>query len=100
MKHTFSSDDSSLLDLIEEEEDIDVEKVAKQGIRKRKRLLSRIFKVASEVLTDRQLQVFVMKYAFEFRSVDIATRLEFSEAYISMVLKICLIKIKKRLSNS
>ena len=65
-------------------------------IKKKQKLLSRVFKVASEILTDRQLQIFIMKYVFDLRSVDISHRIHVSEAYVSMILKVCLFKIKKK----
>ena len=55
--------------------------------RRRERLVRKIFKAAALALSDSQFQVFVMRYVFGFKEVEIAVQLGCGQSYISQVLK-------------
>lgn len=69
-----------------------------QQTRKRKdRLLRKIFKAASSGFTDRQFQIFILRYIFKLKETDIAGQIHVDQSYVSNVLKACHQKLHKLL---
>ena len=64
---------------------------------RRARLLRKIMKAASLVLTDRQFQIFTLRHVTGLKEVDIAQQVEVNQSYISSVLHTSYKKIKKAL---
>ena len=62
---------------------------------KKRRLLRRAYKLSTECLTDRQLQIFLMRFKLEMRVCQIAAYLGISEAYVSSTVKTVLAKLRK-----
>jgi len=61
---------------------------------KKERLLRKIFKAATIVLTDRQLQIFTMRMNFLLKEREIAKQLKVNQSYVSNVLRISSQKIR------
>jgi RNA polymerase sigma factor (sigma-70 family) len=61
--------------------------------------IQKIFQTASQVLTEVQFKIFVMRYAYDFKQKDIAKQLKCNQSYVPSVLKASIKKIKKRLKG-
>lgn len=79
------------------EEFVDTEEDRRTNFERKRRLLRKVYKLAASCLTDRQLQIFLMRYKLEMRVHDIAKYLRVSEAYVSSVVKIVVHKLKKKI---
>lgn len=66
-------------------------------IRKQERLLRKIFKTASQVLTDLQFNVFTLAYVFQVPDTEIAKQLNCHQTNVTGTLRACIKKIQKRL---
>lgn len=62
--------------------------------RRHDKLMYKIFKAASIVLTDRQFEIFVLRYKCYLKEMDIADQLGVDQSYISNVLKASYLNIK------
>ncbi len=69
----------------------------KRIVRKQEKLLRKIFKAASDILTDAQFQIFTMRYIYQLPEDEIAQQIGCVQNYISRVLKASIRKIQKRL---
>lgn len=69
----------------------------KHNVRRQEKLLGKVFKAASEVLTDMQYQIFVYRYVYQMPETEISEKLGRDQSYIPLVLKNCIRKIQKRL---
>ncbi len=69
----------------------------KHLVRKQEKLLKKIFKAASQVLTDAQFQIFSMRYIYQMPESEIAQQVGCVQNYISRALKASIKKIQKRL---
>ena len=59
--------------------------------------IKKIFQTASQVLTEIQFKIFVMRYAYDLKQKDIAKQLKCNQSYVPSVLKASVKKIQKRL---
>ena len=59
--------------------------------------IKKIFQTASQVLTEVQFKIFVMRYAYDLKQKDIAKQLKCNQSYVPPVLKASVKKIQKRL---
>jgi RNA polymerase sigma factor (sigma-70 family) len=66
-------------------------------VRKQEKLLKKIFKAASQVLTDAQFQIFSMRYIYQMPEAEIAQQVGCVQNYVSRVLRASIKKIQKRL---
>lgn len=82
--------------LIDIEDPDSLEKEMKSQKRKQ-RLLRKIFKAASEVLTDIQMKVFTMRAVYGINEVVIARTLQVNQPMVSLVWKASVKKIRKAL---
>jgi len=69
----------------------------RKSIRKQERLLRKIFKSASQVLTEIQMNVFVQCYAYQIPDKEVAKQLGCHPTYVTGILRACVKKIQKRL---
>jgi len=69
----------------------------KHTIRKQEKLLRKVFKAASQVLTDAQFQIFTMRYVYQLPENEIAQQVGCVQNYISRALKASIKKVQKRL---
>lgn len=61
--------------------------------------IKKIFQTASQVLTEIQFKIFVMRYAYDLKQKDIAKQLKCNQSYVPSVLKASVKKIQKRLKT-
>jgi RNA polymerase sigma factor (sigma-70 family) len=61
--------------------------------------IKKIFQTASQVLTEIQFKIFVMRYAYDLKQKDIAKQLKCNQSYVPSVLKASVKKIQSRLKN-
>lgn len=66
-------------------------------VRKQEKLLRKIFKAASQVLTDAQFQIFTMRYVYQLPESEISHQVGGDQANISRALRGSIKKIQKRL---
>jgi RNA polymerase sigma factor (sigma-70 family) len=59
--------------------------------------IKKIFQTASQVLTEIQFKIFVMRYAYDLKQREIAKQLTCNQSYVPSVLKASVKKIQKRL---
>jgi RNA polymerase sigma factor (sigma-70 family) len=59
--------------------------------------IKKIFQTASQVLTEVQFKIFVMRYAYDLKQKEIAKQLKCNQSYVPSVLKASVKKIQKRL---
>lgn len=59
--------------------------------------VKKIFSTASQILTEQQFKIFVMRYAYDLKQKDIAKQMKCDQSYIPRVLKASIKKIKQRL---
>lgn len=69
----------------------------KHTVRRQEKLIRKVFKAASQVLTDDQFQIFTMRYIYNMPERDIAQQIGRNQSYIPLVLKNSIKKIQKRL---
>lgn len=69
----------------------------KHTVRRQEKLLRKVFKSASKVLTDAQFQIFTMRYVYQLPEDEIAQQVGCVQNYISRALKASIKKIQKRL---
>ena len=69
----------------------------RRTVRRQEKLLRKIFKAASQVLTDAQFQIFTMRYAYNMPEEEIIQQVGGVQNYISRVLKASIKKIQKKL---
>jgi DNA-directed RNA polymerase specialized sigma subunit len=69
----------------------------KHTVRRQEKLLRKVFKAASQVLTTQQFNIFVMRYVYQMPEKDIIVQIGCVQNYISRVLKASIKKIQKRL---
>jgi RNA polymerase sigma factor (sigma-70 family) len=65
--------------------------------KRKKKMLHIAFRAAAKELTNRQLEIFVMRYCLGLQETVIAKQLDCNQSYISNVLKVCAKKIQKSL---
>jgi len=61
--------------------------------------INKIFQTASQVLTEVQFKIFVMRYAYDLKQKDIAKQIHCNQSYVPSVLKASVKKIQKRLKT-
>jgi RNA polymerase sigma factor (sigma-70 family) len=61
--------------------------------------IKRIFRTASQVLTEIQFKIFIMRYAYDLKQREIAKQLKCHQSYVPSVLKASIKKIKARLHS-
>jgi len=61
--------------------------------------IKKIFQTASQVLTEVQFKIFVMRYAYDLKQREIAKQLNCNQSYVPSVLKASVKKIQKRLKS-
>lgn len=61
--------------------------------------IKQIFQTASQVLTEIQFKIFVMRYAYDLKQREIAKQLKCHQSYVPSVLKASVKKIQKRLKS-
>lgn len=66
-------------------------------VRKQEKLLRKIFKAASQVLTDDQFSIFVQRYIYQLPESEICHQVGGDQANISRALRGSIKKIQKRL---
>lgn len=71
--------------------------IRKHVVRRQKKLLRKIFKAATQVLTDDQFQIFILRYIYQLPEKEIAQQIGRNQSYIPLVLKNCIKKVQKRL---
>jgi RNA polymerase sigma factor (sigma-70 family) len=69
----------------------------KHTVRRQEKLLRKIFKAASQVLTDSQFQIFTMRYVYNMPESEITQQVGCVQNYISRILKASIKKIQKSL---
>lgn len=69
----------------------------KHTMRKQEKLLRKVFKAASQVLTDAQFQIFTMRYVYQLPESEISHQVGGDQANISRALRGSIKKIQKRL---
>lgn len=69
----------------------------KHTVRRQEKLLRKIFKAASQVLTDQQFQIFTMRYVYQMPEEEIAQQVGCVQNYVSRTLKASIKKVQKRL---
>lgn len=69
----------------------------KKTVRRQEKLLRKVLKASSQVLTDDQHQVFVMRFIYGLGNQEIANQLGKNVSYPPRILKACIKKIQKRL---
>jgi RNA polymerase sigma factor (sigma-70 family) len=69
----------------------------KHTVRKQEKLLRKIFKAASQVLTDDQFSIFVQRYIYQLPESEISHQVGGDQANISRALRASIKKIQKRL---
>ena len=69
----------------------------KHTVRKQEKLLRKIFKAASQVLTDQQFSIFTMRYIYNMPEEEILQQVGCVQNYVSRTLKASIKKIQKRL---
>ena len=69
----------------------------KHIVRRQEKLLKKVFKAASQVLTEAQWQIFVMRYIYQIPECDIAQQLGRHQSYVPLTIKNSIKKIQKRL---
>jgi RNA polymerase sigma factor (sigma-70 family) len=80
--------------LLEQKQDYELRK---HIVRKQEKLLKKIFKASSQVLTDAQFQIFSMRYIYQMPESEIAQQVGCVQNYVSRALKASIKKIQKRL---
>ena len=66
-------------------------------VRRQEKLLRKIFKAASQVLTDAHFQIFTMRYVYNMPEEEIIQQVGCVQNYISRSLKASIQKIQKQL---
>ena len=66
-------------------------------VRRQEKLLRKVFKAASQVLTTQQFQIFTMRFVYLLPEEEIAKQVGCIQNYVARVLKACVKKIQKRL---
>ena len=69
----------------------------RRTVRRQEKLLRKLFKAASQVLTDAQFQIFTMRYIYQMPEEEISQQVGCVQNYISRSLKASILKIQKRL---
>lgn len=69
----------------------------KKFIRRQEKLLRKVFKAASQVLTEKQFQIFTLRYVYNLPEQEIIDQVGCAQSFVSRVLKACIKKIQKRL---
>lgn len=62
--------------------------------KRREGMLEEVYKTAAKVLTDRQFQVFIMRYKFGLKETEIARQASVDQGYVSVLLRNCHKKIR------
>jgi DNA-directed RNA polymerase specialized sigma24 family protein len=69
-------------------------------LRQRKaQMVKSIYETAAKILTDRQMQIFLMRHLYNMKEEDIAQKLGKNQSLIPEVLDVCYNKIKKELGT-
>lgn len=66
-------------------------------VRKQEKLLRKVFKAASQVLTDNQFSIFVQRYIYQLEESEISHQVGGDQSNISRALRASIKKIQKRL---
>ena len=69
----------------------------RHAVRRQEKLLRKVFKAASQVLTSSQFNIWVQRYVFNLGEKDIAASLGCNQSLIPASLKASIKKIQKRL---
>ena len=69
----------------------------KKTVRRQEKLLRKIFKTASQVLTDLQFQIFTLAYVYQLPDKEVAQQLNCHPTNVTGTLRACVKKIQKRL---
>lgn len=71
--------------------------IRRHAVRRQEKLLRKVFKAASQVLTDDQFTIFTMRYVYQMPEEEITQQVGGVQNYISRALKASILKIQKRL---
>jgi RNA polymerase sigma factor (sigma-70 family) len=66
-------------------------------VRRQEKLIRKVFKAASQVLTTQQFEIFTMRYVYQLPEEEISQQVGCIQNYVARVLKACIKKIQKRL---
>jgi DNA-directed RNA polymerase specialized sigma subunit len=66
-------------------------------VRRQEKLLRKVFKAASQVLTTKQFEIWVCRFVYQMPEEEIATQIGCVQNYISASLKASIKKVQKRL---
>lgn len=69
----------------------------KHSVRRQEKLLRKVFKAASQVLTDAHFQIFTMRYIYQLPEDEISQQIGCVQNYVSRSLKASILKIQKQL---
>jgi RNA polymerase sigma factor (sigma-70 family) len=69
----------------------------KKWVRRQEKLLRKVFKAASQVLTTKQFEIFTQRFVYNLPEQDIVEQVGCTQSFVSRVLKACIKKIQKRL---
>lgn len=69
----------------------------KKYIRRQEKLLRKVFKAASQVLTSSQFSIFTQRYVYNLPEAEICESVGCNQSLIPRTLKACIKKIQKRL---
>ena len=65
--------------------------------KKKEQMAEEIYKSAAACLTNRQFQIFILRYKFAFLENEIARQIDVIQPYVSNTLKVCHKKIRRYL---
>jgi RNA polymerase sigma factor (sigma-70 family) len=81
--------------LVKDDPANDYDEIEARMIQEEKR--KKLWQTASQVLTEVQFKIFVMRYAYDLKQKEIAKQLKCHQSYVPSVLKASVKKIQKRL---
>ena len=62
--------------------------------KRREEMTDEVYQTAKNVLTDKQFQIFLLRYKFGLKEIQIASRIGVIQPYVSNTLKVCHAKIR------
>lgn len=66
--------------------------------KRRENMLEDVYKTAAKILTDRQFQIFIMRYKFGLKEIEISRQARVNQPYVSNILRTCHAKIRVALN--
>jgi len=63
----------------------------------KKKMRDSLYKAASECLTNKQFEIFILRFKGGMKEIEIAEKLKVNQAYIAIVLNACKEKLKRKL---